>query len=82
MACAEIVCHERQNVTLKTVLNMFLWFFKTIKTLCSCFWVLLKATTTATTNATTTGTAAATTATTIGTTAASFVEKTTLTSVN
>ena len=26
MACVETVCHERQNITSSTVLNMFLWF--------------------------------------------------------
>ena len=33
MACVETVCGERQNITLKTVLNkpLFLWLFKTIK---------------------------------------------------
>ena len=25
MACVETVCHERQNITSNTVLNMFLW---------------------------------------------------------
>ena len=25
MACVETVCHERQNITSSTVLNMFLW---------------------------------------------------------
>ena len=25
MACVDTVCHERQNITLKTVFNMFLW---------------------------------------------------------
>ena len=25
MACVETVCHERQNISSNTVLNMFLW---------------------------------------------------------